>query len=172
MPKRPTEMKQRVKRIDVAQEAGVSTATVSYVLNKTKRLTSEVEKRVVDAAKKLNYIPNRSVHSLPRDTSNTLAVITADLTNLYQLDVIKGLQAEALKHDYVLTIVDAFGDVDKYVQYLISSHIIGIFVSAAPDFLSDDHLVALRDAGIKVLTDFSRSTYMPDVRKDRISERV
>lgn len=51
MPKRPTEMKQRVKRIDVAQEAGVSTATVSYVLNKTKRLTSEVEKRVVDAAK-------------------------------------------------------------------------------------------------------------------------
>ena len=163
MPKRPTEMKQRVKRIDVAQEAGVSTATVSYVLNKTKRLTSEVEKRVVDAAKKLNYIPNRSVHSLPRDTSNTLAVITADLTNLYQLDVIKGLQAEALKHDYVLTIVDAFGDVDKYVQYLISSHIIGIFVSAAPDFLSDDHLVALRDAGIKVLTDFSRSTYMPDV---------
>ena len=163
MPKRPTEMKQRVKRIDVAQEAGVSTATVSYVLNKTKRLTSEVEKRVVDAAKKLNYIPNRSVHSLPRDTSNTLAVITADLTNLYQLDVIKGLQAEALKHDYVLTIVDAFGDVDKYVEYLISSHIVGIFVSAAPDFLSDDHLVALRDAGIKVLTDFSRSTYMPDV---------
>ncbi len=163
MPKRPTEVKQRVKRADVALEAGVSTATVSYVLNRTKRLTPEVEKRVVDAAKRLNYVPNRTIHSLSRDTSNTLAIITADLTNLYQLDVIKGLQAEALENDYILTIVDASGDVDKYVQHLISSHIVGIFVSAAPDFLSDQHLIALRDAGIKVLTDFARSTYLPDI---------
>lgn len=163
MPKRATEVKQRAKRTDVALEAGVSTATVSYVLNKTKRLTPEVEKRVVDAAKRLNYIPNRIAHSVSRGGSNTLALITADLTNVYQLNVIKGLQEEALKNGYILTIVDAFGDVDKYIDYLRSSYIAGIFVSAAPDFLSDEHLIALRDAGIKVLTDFSRSTYLPDV---------
>lgn len=163
MPKRISDPKKRVKREDVAVEAGVSTATVSYVLNRTKRLSPEVEQRVLETAARLNYIPNRIAQSLARNKTNALALITADITNVYQLDVIKGLQAEALKNDYIVYIFDAFGDVSKYIKHLISTRVDGIFVSAAPDFLSDEQLCELRDADIKVLTDFSRSTYLPDV---------
>ena len=49
----------RVRREDVAAEAGVSSATVSYVLNGTKRLSQEVERRVMEAARKLNYMPDQ-----------------------------------------------------------------------------------------------------------------
>ena len=111
MPKRISDPKKRVKREDVAVEAGVSTATVSYVLNRTKRLSPEVEQRVLETAARLNYIPNRIAQSLARNKTNALALITADITNVYQLAVIMGLQAEALKNDYIVYIFDAAGDV-------------------------------------------------------------
>lgn len=155
--------RQKVRREDVAREAGVSSATVSYVLNGTKRLSSEVEERVFEAAKRLNYLPNRMAQSLAGSKSHTISFLTNDITNAYQLDVIKGMQEEALKQDYIVYIVDAFGDVDKYVNHLISRQIDGIFVTGAPDFLTDAHLCLMRDAGIKVLADFARSTYLPDV---------
>lgn len=163
MAKRMMKQKQKVRREDVAREANVSSAAVSYVLNGTKRLSPEVEERVLEAAKRLNYQPNRIAQSLAGSKSYTLAFITGDITNMYQLDVIKGMQEEALKNDYIVFIFDAFGNVDKYVDHLISRRVDGIFVSGAPDFLSDEHLCKLRDAGIKVLADFSRSTYLPDV---------
>ena len=80
MPKKNTATKQRVKREDVAAAAGVSAATVSYVLNRTKHVSREVEQRVLEAAARLNYIPNRIAQSLARKKSNALALITADIT--------------------------------------------------------------------------------------------
>ena len=123
MPKRISDPKKRVKREDVAVEAGVSTATVSYVLNRTKRLSPEVEQRVLETAARLNYIPNRIAQSLARNKTNALALITADITNVYQLDVIKGLQAEALKNDYIVYIFDAFGDVSNFCRRSSTSNL-------------------------------------------------
>lgn len=50
----------RITMKDVAKEAGVSTATVSYVLNysDTERISHETRLRVFEAANKLNYVPN------------------------------------------------------------------------------------------------------------------
>ena len=153
----------RVKREDVAVAAGVSSATVSYVLNKTKHLSPEVEQRVLEAAKHLNYRPDRIAQSLAGGRTNTLAVITSDISNTYQLEVIKGLQAEALKNDFVVFIFDAQGDAQKYVNHLITRRVDGVFASVMPDFLSDELLCELRDAHIAVISDFSRGTYLPDV---------
>lgn len=163
MPKKVGKNVRRTRREDVAREAGVSSATVSYVLNGTKRLSPEVERRVLDTAKRLQYMPDRIAQSLAGSKSHTLALMTADITNVYQLEVIKGLQAEALKYDYVVYIFDASGDVNKYINHLISRRVDGIFVSTAPDFMSDELLCKLRDADIEVLTDFSRNTFLPDV---------
>lgn len=154
---------QRARREDVASVAGVSSAAVSYVLNKTKRLSPEVEQRVLDAARLLNYRPDRIAQSLAGSRTHTLAYMTADIANTYQLEVIKGMQTEALKNDYIVYIFDAAGDVKKYVSHWITRRVDGIFVSAAPDFLSDELICELRDANIKVLADFSRSTFLPDV---------
>ena len=153
--------RQKVRREDVAKEAGVSSAAVSYVLNGTKRLSPEVEERVLETAKRLNYLPNRIAQSLAGSKSHTLAFMTADITNVYQLDVIKGMQEAALKNDYIVYIFDAFGNVDRYINHLITRRVDGIFVSAAPDFLSDELLCELRDAGIKVLADFREAPIFP-----------
>ena len=156
-------VKTRARRADVAREAGVSPATVSYVLNHTKKLSPEVERRVFEIAEKLNYQPDRIAQSLAGSRSHIIALLTSDISNAYQLDVIKGMQAEALKNDYIVYIFDASGDVNLYINHLISRRIDGIFASVAPDFMSDELLCRLRDANICVLTDFSRNSYLPDV---------
>lgn len=153
----------RAKRVDVAKIAGVSVATVSYVLNGTKRVSPEVERRVLEASESLRYTPNRIAQSLAGNRTNTVALITDDITNTYQLEVIKGLQAEALKHDYIVYVFDASGDLDKYIDHIISRRVDGIFFVTAPNVLPDEKLKEIRDSGICVLADYARSTYLPDV---------
>ncbi|MDY2879912.1 MAG: LacI family DNA-binding transcriptional regulator [Candidatus Borkfalkiaceae bacterium] len=171
MPKR-TDRTNRVKREDVAKLAGVSPATVSYVLNHTKKLSPEVENRVREAVKQLNYKPDRIAQTLAGNRTNTIAFLTSDITNTYQLDVIKGLQAEALKYNYIIYIFDIFGDVGNYIEHLISRRVDGVFISATTDILSDELLCVLRDANIKVLSDMSRNTFLEGVSyvvADRVS---
>ncbi len=163
MPTRPENRKKRIRREDVARVAGVSSATVSYVLNGTKRLSSEVEQRVLAAARELNYMPDLVARSLAGSRSGTIALLTTDIANVYQLEVIRGLQSEALKHDYVVIVLDAFGNAERYVEQLIARRVDGLFISTGPDFLSDDLLGKLRDADIKVLADFSRMTFLPEI---------
>jgi len=54
----------KVSMKDVAQKAGVSTATVSHVINKTRFVRVETKKKVLDAMKELNYYLNSAARSL------------------------------------------------------------------------------------------------------------
>lgn len=69
--------KKRITMKDVAKEAGVSTATVSYVLNysETERITHETRLRVFAVAKKLGYIPNMTAKSLASKRSMLVGII-------------------------------------------------------------------------------------------------
>ena len=49
----------RVTLKDIAQEAGVSVSMVSYVLNKSGRLTKEKHKQIMEIANKYNYVSGR-----------------------------------------------------------------------------------------------------------------
>jgi len=60
---------------DVAREANVSVATISYVLNGKENISEETRTRVYEAMKKLNYIPNLSARGLVNKTSNLIGVV-------------------------------------------------------------------------------------------------
>jgi len=60
---------------DVAREAGVSLATVSRVLNKTKHVEPELRRRVLDAVDKLQYQPNQHARWLSSKRSNVIGLI-------------------------------------------------------------------------------------------------
>ena len=59
----------RISIKDVAKEAGVSTTTVSYVLNRHpgETISAETTQRVQDAARRLNYVPNLNARSLSHE---------------------------------------------------------------------------------------------------------
>ena len=153
----------RSTRADVAREAGVSEATVSYVLNGTKCISPEVRERVLLASRVLNYTPNRIAQSLAGSRTNSVAVVTEDIGNLYHLEVIKGMQAEALNRDFIVYIFDASDGVSQYVNHIVSRGVDGVFVIASETSVSDGFLEEIRDAGIRVLADYARNTRVAGV---------
>ena len=67
----------RVGIKDVAREAGVSTTTVSYVLNhkSSETISAETSQRVMNAVAKLNYVPNLNARSLSSRKTNLIGVV-------------------------------------------------------------------------------------------------
>ena len=66
---------------DIAKKAGVSTATVSHVLNKTRFVSDELIKRVNEAIEELDYHPNIMAGSLRSHKTRTIGLIVPDSSN-------------------------------------------------------------------------------------------
>ena len=58
---------------DIAQEAGVTKATVSMVINNDKRITEATRQKVLKIIKKLNYYPNESARKLAKGKTDSIA---------------------------------------------------------------------------------------------------
>ena len=67
----------RVSIKDVAREAGVSATTVSYVLNRNpdETISAETTQRVLEAVRRLHYVPNLNARSLSSRRSNLIGVL-------------------------------------------------------------------------------------------------
>ncbi|WP_199909964.1 LacI family DNA-binding transcriptional regulator [Paenibacillus sp. CAA11] len=68
---------------DIAREAGVSPATVSYVLNKDERqkISKETRQRILDIARRLQYVPNLTARSLAQSRSKLTGIVIVQEDN-------------------------------------------------------------------------------------------
>ena len=88
---------------DIAQQAGVSPTTVSFVLNgkgKEKRISEQVSKRILKIATKLKYKPNQLARGLRTGKTKTIGLIVEDIANSFFSNVAKVVEDEADKHGY------------------------------------------------------------------------
>lgn len=76
----------------VAQEAGVSTATVSRIINGTGKVSARRRKQVMDAIEKLGYRPNLVAQSLARGQSMNVGVLTQDISSPFFSQIHKGIE--------------------------------------------------------------------------------
>ena len=86
--------------VDVAARAGVSKSLVSLALRGDPRVREEKRRAVLRAAKQLGYRPNAVARSLVRRRTNVIGVMLSDLHNLYFVEVVDGIEAEALSAQY------------------------------------------------------------------------
>lgn len=84
---------------DVAALAGVSTATVSHVLNETRGVRPETRSRVLSAVKRLGYAPNLVARRLAGGPSQLLGVVVSDLRNPFFPEITTAFQERALLHE-------------------------------------------------------------------------
>ncbi|MGG0451785.1 LacI family DNA-binding transcriptional regulator [Priestia megaterium] len=87
---------------DIALRAGVSVATVSYVLNDTRPVHPEKKKRILQAIKELNYVPNATARGLRAKKTKTIGLVISDITNPFYPDLAKGCQDAAQENGYNL----------------------------------------------------------------------
>lgn len=85
---------------EIARMANVSTATVSHVLNGTARISDETKERVLKVVKGLNYRPNTIAKSLKIRKTNSIGIITEDITVFNTPGIINGINECAEKYDY------------------------------------------------------------------------
>src|SRR6266404_6390749 len=90
----------------VAKKAGVSTATVSRVLNDLDVVKSSTRARVLKAAQDLNYHPNLHARSLARGKSRILGIIVSNMENPFFLDIYRTLEADARAHGHEVVVAN------------------------------------------------------------------
>jgi len=114
---------------DVAEKAGVSVATVSYVLNEARKMRPETEQRVLWAAKQLGYQPNTAARSLAVGRSSIIGLIVPDMTNPFFPEIAKSFQSEAALYGMETVTMDGNNDPQRtrnLVERLLSLQAPGI----------------------------------------------
>jgi DNA-binding LacI/PurR family transcriptional regulator len=91
---------------EVAKHAGVSTATVSRVLNNIDVVRSSTRARVLRAVAELKYHPNLHARTLAGGKSRTLGMIASNLENPFFFDIFRALEAEAHGHGYEIVVAN------------------------------------------------------------------
>jgi LacI family transcriptional regulator len=114
-PVQPPERSHPATLREVAEAAGVSTATVSLVVNRKKgaRIAEETRQRVKDAIRALGYRPNAMAKNLVSGTSRFIGLVADGVaTTPFAGQIIHGAQDEAWKHGYALLIANTEGNTE------------------------------------------------------------
>jgi LacI family transcriptional regulator len=99
---------------DVAAHAGVSTATVSRVLNGG-AVAEATATRVWEAITRLEYSPNALTKSIFAGRSSTIGVVIRDLSSPFYLDLIRGIDEVAAANDSLVMFANTFRRIDREV---------------------------------------------------------
>lgn len=120
----------------VASAAGVSTQTVSRVINDKPDVSPETRTRILDIIEQLNYQPSALARSLIRQRSNTLGVVTAGLKHIGPSRSLNGITAVAEEMGFAILLKELpsydSDDVLPIFRKLISRHVDGI-IWAVPE---------------------------------------
>jgi LacI family transcriptional regulator len=112
-----------VRLKDIAEIAGVSTATVSYVINNTGNISEETRKKVLRVMEELNYKPNQIARSLKIKKTRTIGVIVEDITIFNAPEIIDGINSYAEKYGFSILLTNLriykrignnFKEIEKY----------------------------------------------------------
>jgi LacI family transcriptional regulator len=97
-------MPERVTIVEVANQAGVSTATVSRVINEVNKVSPETVSRVRQAIKALGYVPNLAARTLVGNSPKILGIIVPAVSSPFLTILIQSVNLAAIENNYNLLI--------------------------------------------------------------------
>ncbi len=117
---------------DVARLAGVSTSTVSAVINESVVVSPKRKERVLAAMSALDYQPDAIARSLKTGRSNAIGVIIPDITNAFYPEVIRGVEVAAQAAGYSVLLCDSSEDraiEERHLTELVSRRVDGVILA-------------------------------------------
>lgn len=99
---------------DVSRQSGVSTATVSRVINESPKVSPETRVRVLKAIQELGYMRNHSARALARQRTDTIGVVFPGIDSGFFSEVLKGINEYAVSRDYHLMVAFSQGSRDEH----------------------------------------------------------
>ena len=116
---------------DVAKMAGVSTTTVSHVINKTRFVAKETEEAVMQAIKNLKYSPSAVARSLKVNTTKSIGMIVTTSESPYFAEIIHAVEDHCYRQGYSLFLCNTQNDPEKiknHVEMLTKKRVDGLLV--------------------------------------------
>lgn len=131
----------KVTVLEVAEEAGVSIASVSRVVNRLGNVAPPTRKAVLKAIEKLNYVPHSGGRALATRRSNLIGVILPDIHGEYFSELVRGIDAAAREKGLHLLVSSAHGDAEEVLSLIreMRGRIDGLVVMSP--FLNTDDLM-------------------------------
>ena len=148
---------------DIAQQLGVSIATVSRALHGSPEIGQEMQQKVQALAKELNYRPNPFAQSLRKEAPKVIGVVVPNLVTHYYAAVLDGIEDEARRAGYSVISANThedFKDEQQAIDNFISLHVVGIIACLAQSTTDYTHFETLNDMGIPLV--FFGRTCMTD----------
>jgi LacI family transcriptional regulator len=129
---------------DVAKEAGVSTMTVSRVLNGRGEISQETRERVQSVIDRLNYRPSSIARNLKTQRTHTIGLIVPDITNPFFPELVRGAEDTAAEEGFAVILCNTIRDPEreqKALELLEDKRVDGLILCSSG--LSDEVLVPL-----------------------------
>jgi DNA-binding LacI/PurR family transcriptional regulator len=157
---------------DVAREAGVSTATVSNVLNKRGKVGQRTHLLVLSAVKRLGYVPDVHARHLASRVSRTLGIIVSDIENPFFPEVIKSFETRARHLGYDAILSDTNYDprrTKEAADRMMEHKVRGVAIMTSEISLRLIHELARRQIAVTFLDLAPVQGYVSNLRIDYFS---
>lgn len=164
---------------DVAKMAGVSTGTVSNVLNRPSIVADVTRQRVLDAVESTGFIRNTQAYQLRGGRSHTVGVVVLDVSNPFFTEMFRGAESRLQAEGYVLMLGSTDDSIEREVNFVraMEEHRVeGVLITPAAADL--ESLSGLKTRGIptvlldrKATADEFCSVTVDDVRGGELAAR-
>lgn len=120
----------KVTIYSIAEELGVSASTVSRALSRPELVKTDVRVRVLDAADRLGFQPNRTARRLATGNTGAIGLLVPDITNPYFPPLVRSIQSAAA--DRTVILIDAEGEVASEAALVtrLKSQVDGILLAS------------------------------------------
>ena len=138
---------------DVAKEAGVSTATVSRVINGSDKVSEDTRKRVVKAIKRLGYKPLKINNPAVSGKLKMIGILVPDIFAYHYSDIVEGAAEYLYQHGYEPFIYTFHRKLESEllaIDYFFMSKVDGLIVCTSRE--DDEYLKIVRETAIPVVT--------------------
>ena len=118
----------------VAEDAGVSTATVSRVINESGYVSAEARARVLQSINKLKYYPNSIARSLKYESTLSIGLVLSDISNSFFCVVLRSLEDTIMEQGFNLIACSTDSQKDREysrIQLLLSKKVDGIVINTS-----------------------------------------
>jgi LacI family transcriptional regulator len=165
-----------VKNIkELAERLNLSITTVSRVLNgksTSYRISAVTSQRVIDAARELNYSPNRIARGLKLEKTDTIGLIIPDVANAFFASIAKIIEIESRKNGYSIILCDSLDNEEtelELLQLMNGRKVDGIII--APVGHKSIHIEQVQKSGtpVVVVDRFFPKTTIPYISTDNYS---
>lgn len=136
--------KVNLKRL--AEELNLSTSTVSRALQDSYQIGAETKSRVLQLARKLNYVPNPHASSLGSRRSKTISVVIPEVTDSYFAQAINGIEAVAQERGYHVLIYlthERLQQEQEILKEFQGGRVDGVIMSVSAETTSSAHIQEL-----------------------------